>query len=45
MPAPIEETYIAFLSRCRVLEISGGVDFEKAAQACLQLVNTQPSLA
>jgi HprK-related kinase B len=44
MPAPVEETYITFLARCRVLEISGGVDFDAAVQACLQLVRTEPSL-
>jgi HprK-related kinase B len=44
MPAPIEETYIAFLARCRVLEISGGINFAAATQACLQLVRTEPHL-
>ncbi len=45
MPSPIEETYIAFLSRCRVLEISGGINFTAATRACLQLVGNAPRLA
>ncbi len=45
MPAPIEETYIAFLSRCRVLEISGGTNFAAATRACLQFTSSEPSLA
>ncbi len=39
MPAPIEEAYIDFLSRCRVLEISGGINFAAATRACVQLTD------
>jgi HprK-related kinase B len=42
MPTPVEETYIDFLSRCRVLEISGGINFAAATQACRQLVDSDP---
>jgi HprK-related kinase B len=42
MPTPVEETYIDFLSRCRVLEISGGINFAAATRACLQFVDSQP---
>jgi HprK-related kinase B len=45
MPTPTAENYIAFLSRARVLEISGGVNFAAATQACVQLVHTAPSMA
>ncbi len=45
MPAPIEETYVTFLSRCRVLEISGGTNFTAATSACLQFVSDVPSVA
>jgi HprK-related kinase B len=45
MPAPVEETYIDFLARCRVLEISGGTNFAAATQACLQFVNNEPQRA
>jgi HprK-related kinase B len=37
MPDPAEETYINLLSRCRVWELSGGIDFNKAAKACLKI--------
>ena len=45
MPAPLEDAYIDFLSRCRVFEVSGGTNFAAAAQACLRLVRTEPSVA
>lgn len=45
MPAPVKETYIDFLSRCRVLEISGGINFAAAAQMCLQFFSTKPRVA
>jgi len=35
MPEPTEENYIAHLSLCKVWEITGGIDFEKAAKACI----------
>jgi HprK-related kinase B len=38
MPETVEEVYIDFLSRCRVLEIRGGTDFAEAANACLELI-------
>lgn len=44
IPSPSEDAYIAFLSRCRVVEISGGVDFAAASEACLKLVSAAPSL-
>ena len=44
MPPPKEETYIDFLSRCRVLEIRGGVDFDVATRACLRFVRSEPEL-
>lgn len=34
MPEPSQENYIEFLSHCRVLEFSGGTDFERAAEVC-----------
>jgi hypothetical protein len=45
MPAPSEEAYIAFLSRCRVLEISGGIDFAAAARACQKFTRTELQVA
>lgn len=33
-----EEDYIAVLKHCRVIEFSGAVDFEKAADACLSFI-------
>jgi HprK-related kinase B len=45
MPAPIADNYIAFLSRCQVLEISGGVDFAQATKVCLNLTRTEPVMA
>jgi HprK-related kinase B len=36
---PELEEYIELLSRCSVFEISGGVDFEAAADACLQFLS------
>ena len=45
MPAPIEASYIDFLSRCRVLEISGGINFAAATRACVHLTDTAPKMA
>ena len=45
MPTPSPEGYVAFLARCRVLEISGGVDFAAAAEACRELTSTRPEVA
>lgn len=42
---PGEDAYIAFLSRCRVVEISGGVDFTAATEACRDLASTCPQVA
>jgi len=36
MPEPTEENYIAHLSLCKVWEITGGIDFEKAAEKCIR---------
>ncbi len=44
MPAPVEDAYIDFLSRCSVFEVSGGTNFAAAAQACLRFVPTEPSV-
>lgn len=38
MPEPDEEAYIWYLSKCRVWEISGKVDFHQAAEKCKALV-------
>jgi len=35
MPEPCEENYVDFLSRCDMLEFTGGIDFEHAAQTCI----------
>ncbi|WP_373500103.1 HprK-related kinase B [Desulfococcus sp.] len=40
MPEPSAENYASCLSRCDVLEFSGGVDFHKAAEACLAFLDT-----
>lgn len=40
MPRPDPETYIEYLSHCTLLECSGGIDFEKAARACLRFLET-----
>ncbi|MDJ0784238.1 MAG: HprK-related kinase B [Desulfosarcinaceae bacterium] len=40
MPAPTLENYTDLLSRCTVIEISGGVDFAKAAQTCLRFLES-----
>ncbi len=45
MPAPVEDAYIDFLSRCSVFEVSGGTNFAAAAQACLRFVRPDPSAA
>ncbi len=37
-PEVSEEAYLLQLRGCRVLEISGGVDFQKAVDACIKLV-------
>ncbi len=38
MPEPSDENYIAHLSLCNVLEFSGGVDFETAAEKCISFL-------
>ena len=40
MPDPAIENYIEMLSRCRVIEISGGVDFHVAIDTCLRFLET-----
>lgn len=40
MPDPTIECYIEMLSRCRVIEISGGVDFQLAIDTCLRFLQT-----
>ncbi|QTA83566.1 HprK-related kinase B [Desulfonema limicola] len=40
MPEPSIDNYIKFLSRCSVLEFSGGINFEKAARTCLSFLDT-----
>lgn len=35
--------YVEFLSLCTVIEMSGGVDFDKAAQACMDFMEQGPS--
>ncbi len=37
-PEVSEEAYLQQLRGCRVLEISGGVDFQKAVDACIKLI-------
>ena len=37
-PDYLKETYVDFLKRCRMWEFSGGIDFEKATAACIELV-------
>jgi HprK-related kinase B len=37
-PAPDEDAYVEALAGCPVLELSGGVDFEGAAEVCLDLL-------
>jgi HprK-related kinase B len=37
MPQPTEDIYIDFLKYCSVWELSGGIDFKKAARKCLEL--------
>lgn len=39
-PEPGEDEYAEVLSRCTVIEMSGGVDFEAAADACRQFMNS-----
>jgi HprK-related kinase B len=40
MPEPSLDNYTEMLSRCTLIEISGGVDFELAARACLRFLET-----
>jgi HprK-related kinase B len=40
MPEPNLANYTDMLSRCTLIEISGGVNFEAAAQACLRFLET-----
>ncbi|GBC59633.1 hypothetical protein DENIS_0572 [Desulfonema ishimotonii] len=40
MPEPSAENYAQYLSLCRVLEFSGGVDFKKAAEICVTFLKT-----
>lgn len=40
MPEPNPENYVAFLSRCRVMECSGGIDFHAAAEALTAFLET-----
>jgi HprK-related kinase B len=40
MPEPSEQNYTFHLDRCDVLEFSGGIDFEKAAECCLSFLDT-----
>ena len=35
MPEPVIENYIDHLALCKVIEISGGIDFKKASEACI----------
>ncbi len=36
-----EERYLEILSNCRVYEITGGVDFARATQACLGIIKSE----
>lgn len=38
MPEPSAENYLDYLSLCRILEIKGKIDFEKAADACVSFL-------
>lgn len=40
MPEPTEDNYIDFLSGSRVIEFSGGVNFDKAIAGCLAFLDT-----
>lgn len=40
MPEPTAENYVSCLSRCDVLEFSGGIDFHKAAEICKTFLDT-----
>jgi HprK-related kinase B len=40
MPEPSVQNYVDFLRRCPMLEFSGGIDFEAAAQACVSFLET-----
>lgn len=40
MPEPTPENYASSLSRCAVLEFTGGIDFHRAADACLAFLET-----
>lgn len=39
MPEPNEGNYIDFLSGCRVFEVTGSVDFQKAARECIRCLS------
>jgi HprK-related kinase B len=41
MPEPTEDAYADLLSRCGVLEFSGGIDFEKAARICVRFLEDE----
>ena len=38
MPEAIEESYIDFLSLCRIWEFSGSIDFDAGVDACLEIL-------
>jgi HprK-related kinase B len=40
MPEPTAENYAELLSRCTVLELSGGLDFDLAVDSCLNFLKT-----
>jgi HprK-related kinase B len=42
---PSVQEYVNMLSSCTVLEISGGIDFNRAADACLHFLQSQKSSA
>ncbi len=39
---PSQSNYLGYLSKCRVYEISGGVDFAAATAFCLDILNNAP---
>ena len=42
MPEPTQAGYLDLLSSCPVWEFSGGIDFEAATRACLDLWQQRP---
>jgi HprK-related kinase B len=40
MPEPSERNYIDYLNHCEVVEISGKIDFDLAAGACISFLDT-----